>query len=943
MKKITKKGYRILACFVAFLTLSGATSVSLKAQSVDSIASSKKMTKPILFGEQAIETSVESSAVAEGERFKNRPVFQMGSTFGGVLPGLNVTLNSGLPSAQPTYQLRGTSPLVMVDGIPRSYMNIPIDQIESIVVINDAVGLSSMGMLGGNGVVNIITKKGFNQKLQVGFTAQFASSEQMFRPKFLQAKDYATLFNEALANDNRPPAYSAADITKYADGSSPYTHPNTDWYDYLLGSNAWTQQYNLNFLGGGRIASYYVDLNYYDQGGYIKEDKSLNSYSTQDNNKKYSMRARLDIKVTPTTEFSINAFGQMHKETSPGTYQSTFYTNLSTTPNNAYTPINPDNSLGGNWVYKDNLYGQAVHTGYYVYNSSDLNLDLNLKQYIGGALEGAYVSGKYSYNSTYRENLNRSKTMGIYAYSKNDLGEDVYTQLSSAGAQANTSTYGRQNRMIYVEAAGGYDFTSGEHSLQSRIQYAYNNYLVQNNLPFNNSTISGRFQYDYSNRYMVDLGMSYAGMNQFKKGDRWGFFPSVGLGWNIAKEDFFKEKASSISLLKLRASYGVVGDNLAAGYFSTSTGTPSYYYDYMYYFTAGSSAYFGPSAGSNSTLVDNALRYTTTWMRVNKLNIGLDLGLLNDNLVFTAEYFNNKRTHILQNRGTNNSGIAGITFPQENIGKQRISGFEFTGSYKGSSKDLKWGVEANASLYKTKVLFMDEPTRPEPYMVRTGKPVGQHFGYVADGFFQSQSEIDTYLSTHQIEGYNPVPGDLKYKDLNGDKIIDGRDITEIGHNKPLVVYGIFGQLEYKGFGFNMQWAGVGNRQILLTDYDGAMPFRQTSGLGYSQATEDHLNRWTPSNQNAKYPRVSVGANTYNESSSTFWLKNASYLRLKHVELSYSLPSSLIAPLKLRKAKVFVTGYNLLTLTSLKDRDPELISYSNIPNTKSLSFGVNIQF
>ena len=888
---------------------------------------------------QPQEATLQSVSSVNGDRLLHRPVFQMASSLYGTLTGLNVSLSSGNPGAQLNYSLRNGVPLILVDGVPRSSINVPVEQIESVSVIKDALGTSMMGMMGGAGIVSIVTKKGTGQGLKVSFTSQFAFGEQLFRPKFLQASDDAVLLNEALANDRKPLYYSQNDIDRYKSGAEPFLFPNINWYDYILEASAAVRKYNLNFDGGGKGARYFVDINYFDQDGFVKQDKSVNTYQTQDSWEKYSLRTKVDVDITPATLFEVNVFGQMFRENTPGVALSAIYSTLSTTPAGAYAPVNPDGSLGGNHIYKNNLYGAAIHSGYYLYNSSDLSLDLRLTQDLSGFLKGASISGLYTYNSIYRETLNRSKPRVIYGYSINPDGTDRYSQLTESGTQTNASSYNRQNRLVNFEIDFGYGFTSGKHTSTNKIRYSNINYLIQNNLPFINQNIAGRFQYDYDKRYFAELTTSYAGMNQFKTGRRWGFFPAFGVGWNMTAEDWLKDRSTAFDLLKVRATYGLSGNNLAAAYFESATGTLPYYYDYQRFYSSLSTVYFGNAATGIGSITEEQLPYLTKWATNKQLNIGVDAVLLQNRLTLSAAFFNDNLHDMLQTRHKNNSEIAGAIFPPENIGKRNTKGVDITAGYHELANDFKWTLEGNASIYKTLIVFTDEPQLPYNYMMRTGKPVNQHFGYVADGFFRSEADVRDYLSRMTIEGYNPVAGDLKYRDLNNDNIIDARDIKGIGRSAPAIVYGVYGSASWKGFGVNMQWAGVANRDVMLID----MPFQINSAGGYTPATEQHLNRWTPENQHADYPRLSAGDNSYNQRNSTFWLKDGSFLRLKHIEVFYEFPQRWINPFKLTKAKLFATGYNMLTICALENRDPELINYANQPNLKSLSVGINIQF
>ena len=938
MKQLSRERWIFLGLLLVFIfTLS----LPIKSQErSDTVFTRNSEKNTVIFRDQDEQNRIQSFSSVSGEQLENRPNFQMGTALYGVLPGLNVTLTNGTPSSLLSYSLRGTTPIVLVDGIPRSAVNLTMSQIESVTVIKDALGQAMMGMMGGNGIVNIITKKGKSEKLKISASAQFASSQQMFRPNFVNSADYAILFNQALRNDNRTPMYTQTDIDKYKNNSSPYTHPNINWSDYVLKDKALTQLYNLNFTGGNSTARYFIDLNYFNEGGYVKEDQALNSYSTGDKNDKYSLRTSIDIDLSEKTHFSASAYGQMQKENTNGAGIDSLYYNIALTPNSAYAPLNPDNTLGGTHIYTNNIYGQTVHSGYRTYNSSDLNLDLNLKQEIGGIFEGMYLSTRYSYSSIYREIVDRSKARAIFGY-QSENGNETYTQYMTSGAQVNSSSYNRQNRSIYYDVALGYDFSSGLHNSSSKLVYSYNNYLVQNHLPFINKGLSGSFQYDYDKKYLAEFTFAYSNMNQFKKGHQNGFFPAFGAGWNLIQEDLFKEKLSdyNVNLLKLRSSYGIVGDNLAANYYATSTGTLPYYYDYMYYYLSSGSAYFSNAVSETTTIKERSLPYTTTWAKSKKFNIGLDLGLNNNAFMFTAEYFINNMSDILQGRIRNNSGIVGAPMPSENLGKVRISGFEFDLSYNKSIGNLNVNLAGNALVYNSKVIDMNEPAYPESYMLRTGKPTTQLFGYVADGFFQSQEEINQYSANTKIVDYIPQPGDIKYKDINKDGLIDGKDITEIGHSKPLIQYGLFGEVSWKGFGVSMQWAGVANKQGIIQD----MPFQNASIGGYGQVTTNQMDVWSPENKNAAYPRLSVGGNSYNQRTSSFWLKNADYLRLKHLEIFYNLPKTFTDPLNLSNLKLFVSGYNLLTISSIKDRDPELINYEIYPNTKSISVGVNVQF
>lgn len=909
-------------------------------------------TRNVIMGNQDPELSVQSVSTVSGDKLEHRPVFMMESTLDGVLPGLYVNMTQAYTTQQRALSLRGRTPLILVDGIPRSDANIPVSQIESVSVIKDGLGLSMMGMSSGNGVIYIKTKRGQRTSMKIDFTAQLAFNRQIYRPEFLNSYQYAGLLNEALLNEGKAPMYSQTDLELYRTGASPYTHPDVDWQKYLLRNSAPTQQYNLNLSGGGKTARYFIDLNVYQQDGFLKEDNSINSYSTQESFKKYSLRTNTDISITDHTLFKVNLFGQMFRETTPGkTMMGSIYRDMYTTPNNAYPVFNPDGSLGGNSIYQNNnLYGQAIHSGYYLYPKTDFNIDATLEHKFQGKLKGLYASATYSYNSTYREELNRSKNFAVYSYWRdpsNPDADEVYQQMASAGSQENKTSYNRLNRLQYVELAVGYDFQLKKHGLNTKALYSFSDYIVSaKNIPLKKNAVSMRAEYNYDRRYLAEFSLSAMNLNQLKPGEQWGVFPSVGAGWNIHKESWFNVPA--VNSLKLRTTFGINGSDGTGAYYRSGSGTLSdYYYTYMkYYKTSDNGTYWGSTPTGQNMLEENNLPYLTKWEKITRWNAGVDASFLDNSLFATVEFFHDTYSDILQQSvGKNANHIIGMTLPKENLGKYRRSGVELDLTYTRHFGDVLFSANGNATFYKTKVLANGENAYPEAYMQRVGNKYGQIFGYVADGIFRDQQEVNDYLSTTRIEGYNPQPGDLKYRDLNGDHVLDGKDVKGIGTDAPLIEYGFYLGAEWKGLALSMQWAGRGNAETM----NKMMPFAFNAQGGYGQALVEHLDRWTPENPDARYPRVTAGGNAYNERTSTFWRQNASYLRLKNIELSYTLPKAWTSRARISGIKFFANAYNLVTITGIKDRDPELLGFVEgnsagiVPNTKAYNFGINIQF
>lgn len=949
---MTKKRRRYRVAVFLFLCFLMLTPMTAQNEETDTTSLRYHVETPnVLFGEEDAETLIRSVSTVSGDRLLHRPVFQMEQFLDGTLPGLFVNLSQGYPSENAALRMRGRSLLIIVDGIPRADANIPASQIESVSLIKDALGLVGWGMSSGDGVLYIKTKRGNESKLKIDFTAQYASAQQLYRPEFLNAYEYAGLLNKALENDGSTPIYSDRDLELYRTGESPYTHPDVDWYDLLMRETSPIQQYNLNMSGGTQKAKYFIDLNMYDQQGFLKQDKSLNNYDTRENFRKYSLRTNVDVNLTPTTLLQVNIFGQMLRENTPGrTMMGSIYSTMHTTPNNAYPALNPDGTYGGNSYYNNNLYAQSLATGYIMYPKTDFNFDVSLTHHFTNKLDGLYMKALYSYNSTYREQVNKVKGFEVWQYSPIEGMEENdpanYTKILSASSPSKSTGYSRQYRLQYVEGALGYDFTAGRHALDTRMTYWVNEFLLQGGaLPMYKYGFNLRSEYSFAKRYMAEVGLSRMRFNFLSPQNRWGFFPAGGLGWIISKEDFFDVKG--IDFLKLRTTFGINGNDGTGSFFRSASGNmTSYYYPYLKLYGNGSNVMIGKDNSGMTTLVESHIPYDPECEKSKRFTLGVDMLTLNRSLNVSVEFFNNHHYDGLAIDVTKgySSLYGGNVAHIENIYVYRQRGVELDLNFNKQFGDLSLEANAHATFYKTKVLNNGEPKYPEPYMQAVGKPYGQIQGYVAEGFFQTTEEIDAYMRNYSLDGYLPEPGDLRYKDLNGDYVIDALDMQGISTTAPRIEYGFYLNAGWKGLSLAMQWTGLANVETTIRD----LPFILNSSNSYGQALKEHLDYWRPDNPDASYPRVSAKGNSYNERTSTFWLRDIGFLRLKNVELSYSLPKNWVSPLHISGIKIFTNGYNLLTITPLKDRDPELLRYTSgslgiVPNFKAYNVGLNVQF
>jgi TonB-linked SusC/RagA family outer membrane protein len=857
------------------------------------------------------------------------PVTSYRNALAGRLAGLYTLQSTGLPGADgASLSLRGQSPAIYIDGVyvGTSLQVFDLEEIESVTVLKDAIGTAMLGVRGSNGALVVTTKKGKEGKQQLSFTAQTAVQKPLGFPKTLNAYDYARLRNEALRNDGIDSAYSGmyysgTALQAYQNHSDPYNFPDVNYRDMITKSSSTLNRYTLSTTGGNRFARYFVSLEHLNQSGFFKTVDS-NSYNTNNNFKSYVIRSNVDVSITPKLSGGINLLGRILNANEPGATTSTILSNLLNTPANAYPLLNPDNSFAGNQSYQNNLLAQTISSGYRQNYKRDVLVNLYLRRTLEDIVPGLWIQAKGAYYGTLSETINRSKSFAVF-----QQNGSAYSQYGTNGTQTNGNGIDFQSRTDYEELSLGYDKTfSNSHGINVLILANRDNSSNGFDLPYTITGTSGRVAYNYRQKYLVEATFAANGSNRYLGGKtETGFFPALGLGWNMEQEQFLKS-VNWISHLKLYGSYGRTGwDN------------PGYFVYYPRFFD-GPTAYFGTGASGNTSITEGTLpNPNITWEKANKLNIGLNGALIENHLSFTMEYFRNKYYDLLQQRGRNSTTI-GNDYPSENIGKNLYKGWEAQVGWQKNTGKLQYFVSANGSTVGSEVLFMDEVNRPYSYNYQTGQPVGQRFGYVAGGLFQSQAEASSSATTM---GYKAQAGDIKYKDLNNDGVIDYKDQTAIGNTKPLFFYGLTAGFSYKGFDISALVQGVKNRDIYLSG-NSYWAF-QNNGTG--QAYTNALNRWTPqSAANATYPRLSFGNNTNNYAVSSYWIKSGDYLRLKNAEIGYSLPAALLARIKLQTIRIFANGYNLLTHASsaLDGRDPEAFS-GGYPIQRVYNFGINVTF
>jgi TonB-linked SusC/RagA family outer membrane protein len=818
--------------------------------------------------------------------------------------------------------LRGQSPITIVDGVQRDIYTIDPENIESVTVLKDALSTILLGQRSSRGVILVTTKKPVAGKPHISLTAQSGIQSPLGLPQPLPAYQYAYLYNEAQSNEGNQLSYTEADFDAYRNNSDPYGHPDVNWFNTILKKNSPISRYSLNISGGGSAARYAIGL------GYLSDNALFNgsnpNYETNATIKRYSVNSNIDVDVTKYFNAKLQLFARVQQDNQPGGGTDAIISQMYTTPNNAYPVLNPDGSFGGTQAYQKNLYALLTQSGYIQDYERDIfsNLELNYKfdQFIPGLWAKVQSNiSVYASNST-----NRADGIPSYKFALSN-GDTTYNRYGNPLDQRNNFNLTYSGQFWYLQSALGYTRSFSKNNLSTKLFYDRNESIYNFDLPETNQDIAATASYDFDGRYFAEAALNYSGNDRYPPKKQFGLFYAAGVGWNITKENFFKNNSALkwINNLKLRATYGQTGnDNV--GYFAWRE---SYSLDVV-----NPTYPIGINRSSQGITQQNILANpNVTWEKADKFNAGLDAAFFENKFLLTADYYIDKYYDLLQIRGKQTS-IIGIGYPSENLGTNRYSGFELSATFQNHYKDFNYAISGNASFEKSTVLYSDEIVEKYPWNVRTGQPVGMAFGYIAEGLIQTQQEAETIAHP---AGYTLQPGDIKYKDLNGDGLINQYDQTAIGEKKPLLYYGVTGNISYKGFDISVLLEGVANREYILAD--------PSFGSGNQEAYSFIVGRWTPeTGTTSAFPRLTPGNNPNNDAVSTFWQLNGSYFRIKNAEIGYSVPFKFIKNLKLQSIRVFANGLNLFTQAAFSRVDPEV--YGQVyPIQRVINFGINVKF
>lgn len=913
---------------------------------------------PVLYGEANRKSIVGSVATVYTSQLATTPATLYAYALPGRLPGLYTSQFSGFrnPGTADNFDidifvgnipkpgasepndnneiglsLRGQTPVTIVDGVQRDVFSIDPENIESISVLKDAMSTILLGQRSSRGVLLVTTKRARAGKPRLSFTAQTGIQQSLSLPKPLPAWQYAYLLNEALQNDGKAPLYTEADFIAFRDHTSPYTHPDVNWYDEILRDNAPLSRYNLNINGGGNVARYSVSLNYTSQQGMFRQASGA-SYNTNAGLERYLINADVDIDVTKNLSVGMQIFGRLQEGTQPGAGMGNILNTLQNLPNNAYPVKNVNGSWGGTNNLNNNLLSQTINSGYIQDNTKDVLANVALRYGLGDWIPGLAinVTGNLSIQSA--NAIDRSKQELVYRMTVTQ-GDTVYGKAGAAVSQRNNfiSVFNAQN--FFGQASLNYDRQFGKHGVSAAILADRRQTIYNYDLPGKSTNISGKVAYNYNDKYFVEGALNRSGYNRYMPDRQWGTFFAGGIGWDLAQEAFL-DGASWLDQLKLRATYGHTGNGVDnSGYyiwrqdFSDNNGIGGGIYSQ------------GTTRSAGSGFRENGLaNVNISWENARKADVGLDVSLFKGKLQVTGDYYHDRYEDLLQIRGKS-IALSGANYPAENIGTNLYQGGELSVTYQGRVNNFNYFITANGNLEQTKVIFMDEQRRDYEWNKRTGQPVNMPFGYIADGFFQDAEEA---AGSATIAGYKPIPGDIRYKDLNGDGVIDQFDQAPIGTYKPRIYYGATVGFSWKGFDVSVLLQGVTNRVNYVANFATEGGF-QFNNFTYGQAYEQITGRWTPETAaTATYPRLTADANNnYNKFQSSFWMRNGNYFRLKNLSIAWNLPYSITNRIRLGNVKVFANAQNLFTQAAYNVVDPE-VGVGAYPIQRVLNTGINIK-
>ncbi len=948
------------------------------------VLSNKDMEDVIVvgYGRQKKATSTGAQSSIDGKTLLKSPVANVSNSLVGRVTGVTAIQASGEPGAdQSTIRIRGVGtfagsqdPLVLVDGIQvPNYNNIDPNEIENITILKDASSTAVYGIRGANGVIIITTKSGTIGPPSVGYSYNYASNSFTDIRKSMSSYDYANSFNQALFNDayitnsqgSFIPRFNEEALAKYKSGEDPIFFPDVNWFDLVYKKSSAQQQHNLNIRGGTDKAKYFISAGFFDQQGLFNNTKLVEGYDAQIKFRRYNFRSNLDFNVTKRLKVAVKLSTQTEVRSGTNIADTrTIIDNILRA-----SPLSAPGIVDGKLVLLSTNAGEnplfsLFNTGFRTSYRNFLNGSVRVDHNLDFITKGLTTHGEIAY-----QNFNASQTTYLrqpvlYRALRGADGKSaVIVPLGDEQVLGSFAVTPNKNTRLTAEFALDYKRDFNGHTISGLVLYNQIRatdptyfLLVANTY----QSVVGRATYDFRRRYLAEVNIAYNGSENFAPGNRFGVFPSYSAGWVPTEEAFFP-KNKTISFLKFRGSYGEVGnDQIGSGIAGVDFLQSANRFLYLPnsfsrtggYFTGLNLSGYGLIGGAAGLREGRSNNPLLTWERAIKSNIGFEATLLNEKVSITFDLFKEKRDNIL---ATVNmvGGLLGNQGAPKNFGKMENKGYEIDLGYNDKINAFSYFAKANVSFARNKIIERDEIPRPNAYRRETGNRFGQNFGLVADGFFNSWEEVnDGNRPKIDVQNNRLQPGDVKFRDINGDGIVNIDDEVPLGYSSiPEFVYGFSLGASYKGFDVSVLFQGVENVSLEYT--------RRTTQAFHdaipSTAVETLLESWTPERYAQglpiKFPRFAVGnfttdKNNYRKSS--LFVVDASYLRFKNMEVGYTITPAIFRRIGIKSTRIYVNGNNLLTWTKVvKGLDPENpFTPTNLepyPLVKTINFGANLNF
>ena len=889
------------------------------------------------------------------EQLKSNPSTSIADGLAGVVPGIMAMQTSGRPGSISEFWVRSISTfgasnaaLVLIDGFERDMNEVNVEDVESFTVLKDASATAIYGSRGANGVVLIKTKRGKEGKVNINAKVEGFYNTLTKLPEFADGYTYASMANEAKIARNQEPLFSPTELEILRLGLDPDLFPNVDWMDVLLRDAARSQRSVLNISGGGKTARYYISGGYQNQQGMYKVDNALKDYNTNTNFNKYTYRLSVDMDITKSTLLTAGVSGSLRKQNDPGAGTDAIWTSLMGY-NPIMMPLMYSDGRIPSWTGQDdnlNPWVQGTMTGYNESWTNNIQTTLNLDQKLDFIAKGLRFVGRFgydTYNNNWIKRFKRPEVWNSGRYRNLD-GSLVFRRVAEEQKMTQSSGSDGEKREFF-EWETHYNRSIRSHNFGGVFKYTQNARVftqnigtdLKNGIARRNQGLAGRAHYNWKSRYFIDFNFGYTGSENFHKDYRFGFFPAISGAWNIGEESFFRN-SGWVDMFKVRYSYGKTGNDIL--------GDIRFPYLYTIEQMTGGGYNFGDFESSNAW---DGMRYSSiaspdvSWEIATKRDLGIDFSFFRDKFSGTVDYFHERREGIYMSRNFL-PGIVGLeSNPSANVGEVKARGYDGNVTLKQKISNVNFTLRGNMTYSKNEIIERDEENSIYTYKLQQGHRVNQARGLIDLGLFTDYDDIRN--SPRQTFG-EVMPGDIKYKDVNGDGIIDDNDRLAIGAaTRPNLTYGFGASANWKGLDINVHFQGVGKSSYFI---DGSSVYMFQGGDGWGNILNElaNSNRWVlgvNEDPNADYPRLTYGANSNNYRASTFWLRDGSYLRLKTLDVGYTLPKPFVNRLHLNTVRFFLIGTNLLTFSDFKLWDPEMGSTNGkrYPLAKTISAGVSV--